>query len=216
MIIIKMKTEIRLINFLVLTLIFLAHNVFSLNEKRVVYLSVDDNSRQFMFDYRGAKFVLTTGLYEKDMNFLFILEKIPQCNGLYALKSATSSKFIHFGLCSKNTAPVLEDKPSCYKYDEENNLLRNIHNQPVFFKTYQNDKLCIFGIDDFLVNKVKVFEIKKSNKDYEKILKNIETFQNSFSTFKTNLRKNNSPLVSNQNTENFLKIFEALSMSSFN
>ena len=211
-----MKTENNLSNFLVLLLFIVTPSVLSLNDKRVIYLSVDDNSHQFMYDYREAKFILTKGVYEKDMNFLFILEKNPQCVGTYALRSATSSKYIRFSLCSENTAPVLEDKPTCYKYDEEGNKLRNVNNQPVFFKKYQTNNLCLFGIDDFLVNRVNVFEITKSNKNYENILNNIETFQKSFNTFKSNLKKNNVPLVSNQNTENFLKIFEALSMSSFN
>ena len=172
-----MENHIKFINIIALLLLIYAPKIYSANEKRIIYLSVDNNRHGFMYDYHLAKFILTEGRLDLDLNFIFVLEENASCKGSYGLKSATSSKFIRFSPCIQNKSPVLEDKPTCYKIDEEGNKLRNLNNQPVFFKKEQNYNLCIFGIDDFLVSKVDVFEIKKTNKKYNKILKHVETFQ---------------------------------------
>ena len=190
------------------------------NTKKILYLSVDSTEHGFRYNRQDSTFILTEGRLNKDLNFIYLLEKHKDCKNSFALRPTTSNKFITFSSCHEDVAPTLGDKkPTCLNLDKEDNKLRNTNHQPIFFKKDKNFNLCLFEIDDYLVNKVIVYEIEIKDKNYVKISKNIENFDKNKNNFNSNLRKDNKQngkVNSDQKTMNILRMFEALTLKNDN
>ena len=218
------------INIIALILIVLTPCIISIlkqNNKRILYLSVDSTEHGFRFNHRDSTFILTEGRINKDLNFIYLLEKHKDCKDSYAIRPSTSSKFVAFLSCRVNLPPTLgKNKPTCLNVDKEDNKLRNVNHQPLFFKKDKNN-LCLLGIDDYEVDKVDVYEIDLKDKNYGKVSKNIENFEKNKNNFNSNLRKDSEinasyqkiiseKNASDQKTINILRMFEALTLKNEN
>ena len=214
-----MKKFIKEINFLILLLVLIIPFVLTVSERRFIFLSGDnENKKGFRYSFQDSSFKLIKGRVEKDLRFMYLLESHSECNnGYYSLKPATSKKFLSFSKCSDNKTPSFEEKPMCFKIDKDDNRLRNVKGQPVFYRKDGKLNLCIFGLDDFYVSKVNAFEIEKSNLLYAEVSKSIDTFQKNINIFNKNLKKNNGSSSSNDHsTEEILRIFESLNINNIN
>ena len=213
-----MKNHLKVINVLALLIICIFPNVFTLTNRRIVYLSSDNASQGFRYSYQDSSIKLTEGRLENDLRFIYLLESHSDCqDGYYSLKPATSKKFLILSKCSDNKIPAFEDKPMCFKLDKDEERLRNKKGQPIFFRKDGKLNLCLFGLDDFFVSKVNAVEIQKSNLLYAEVSKSIDTFQKNINNFDKNLRKSNkSSAINDQSTEEILRIFESLNLNNIN